>query len=90
MTPIIQTTQMLIILMLTLIFNIYKHRVDEWTSRRVDKLLDRKTKGKDRIDRVREDRVRERQSNKVNIIGLREDRVTEEQKQIGHYNLLLP
>ena len=75
--------------MLTLIFNIYKQLVDKWTSRQVNKLLDRKTKGKDRIDRVREDRVRERQSNKVNIIGLREDRVTEEQKQIGHYNLVL-
>ena len=59
MTPILQTTQMLIILMLTLIFNKYKQLVDEWTSERVDKLLDRKTKSKDRIDRVREDRVRE-------------------------------
>ena len=39
MTPILQTTQMLIILMLTLIFNIYKHKVDKWTSRRVNKLL---------------------------------------------------
>ncbi len=34
--------------MLTLIFNIYKQLVDEWTSERVDKLLDRKTKGKRR------------------------------------------
>ena len=45
--------------MLTLIFNKYKQLVDEWTSERVDKLLDRKPKSKDRIDRVREDRVRE-------------------------------
>ena len=43
MTPILQTTQMLIILMLTLIFNIYKQLVDEWTSERVDKLLAKKT-----------------------------------------------
>lgn len=35
MTPIVQTTQMLIILMLTLIFNKYKQLVDEWTSRQV-------------------------------------------------------
>ena len=60
MTPILQTTQILIILMLTLIFNIYKQLVNEWTSERVDKLLDRKTKSKDRIDRVREDRVRKK------------------------------
>ena len=39
MTPILQTTQMLIILMLALIFNKYKQLVDEWTSERVDKLL---------------------------------------------------
>lgn len=36
----------------------------------------------------------ERQSNKGNKTGQREDRVTKEQKankkQIGHYNLLLP
>ena len=51
---------MLIILMLTLIFNKYKQLVDELTSERVDKLLDRKTKSKDRIDRVREDRVRKK------------------------------
>ena len=51
--------------MLTLIFNKYKQLVDEWTSERVDKLLDKKTKGKDRIDRVRKDRVRKRQSNMV-------------------------
>ena len=38
MTPIIQTTQILI-LMLALIFNKYKQLVDEWTSERVDKLL---------------------------------------------------
>jgi len=29
--------------MLTLIFNIYKQLVDEWTSERVDKLLAKKT-----------------------------------------------
>ena len=29
--------------MLTLIFNKYKHLVDEWTSERVDKLLVKKT-----------------------------------------------
>ena len=39
MTPIIQTTQILIILMLNLIFNKYKQLVEEWTSERVDKLL---------------------------------------------------
>ena len=46
MTPIIQTTQMLIILMLTLIFNIYKHRVDKWTGWQVDKGLGRKIKNR--------------------------------------------
>ena len=29
--------------MLTLIFNIYKQLIDEWTSERVDKLLAKKT-----------------------------------------------
>ena len=43
MTPILQTTQMLIILMLTLIFNKYKQLVDEWTSRQVNELLVSKT-----------------------------------------------
>lgn len=46
--------------MLTLIFNIYKQLVNEWTSERVDKLDGRKMKGKDRIDRVRKDRVRKK------------------------------
>lgn len=45
---------MLIILMLTLIFNKYKQLVDEWTSERVDKLLvdrvkKRQSKGEDRV-----------------------------------------
>ena len=35
MTPILQTTQMLIILMLTLIFNKNKQLVDKWTSKQV-------------------------------------------------------
>ena len=48
MTPILQTTQMLIILMLTLIFNIYKHRVDKWTGWQVDKVLGRKIKNKNK------------------------------------------
>ena len=36
--------------MLTLIFNKYKQLVDEWTSERVDKLLDRKIKNKDKMN----------------------------------------
>ena len=50
MTPILQTTQMLIILMLTLIFNIYKQLVNEWTSGQVDKVLGRKIKNKDKMN----------------------------------------
>ena len=42
----IQTTKLIIILTLTLIFNIYKHRVDEWTGGQVDKGLGRKIKNR--------------------------------------------
>ena len=48
MTPILQTTQMLIILMLTLIFNKYKQLVDEWTSERVACEKDRVTRQVDK------------------------------------------
>ena len=64
----IQTTKLLIILTLTLMFNIYKHRVDEWTGWQVDKVLGRKIKnrqGKGKTElQGKQDWIKGRQSNK--------------------------